>query len=129
MRFARWWRSWFLLWFVGSVHAGDAIAPEDLAVQLQGPEAPVLIDVRTPEEFAAGHVPGALLIPYDQIAERLAEIPKDRPIVLYCRSGRRAARAEATLAAHGIAARQLAGSWLAWEAAGLPVERTLVAEP
>ncbi len=58
-----------------------------------------VIDVRTPEEFVSGHVPGAVNIPYDEIARRLAEVgPKDAPVVLYCRSGRRS----------GIAAEELA---------------------
>lgn len=117
------WRAWWLLWFTGGAHASAPIAPADLATRLAQADAPVVIDVRTQEEYAAGHVPGALLIPYDQIADRLAEIPAGRPLVLYCRSGRRSGVAEAVLAEHGIAARQLDGSWLAWEAAGLPVER------
>ena len=49
-----------------------------------------VLDVRTPEEYAAGHVPGAVNIPHDQLASRLAEVPKDTEVVLYCRSGRRA---------------------------------------
>jgi rhodanese-related sulfurtransferase len=57
-----------------------------------------VVDVRTPEEFASGHVPGAVNIPYEEIAKRLAEVgPKDAPVVLYCRSGRRS----------GIAAEEL----------------------
>ena len=60
--------------------------------------APV-IDVRTDAEFQQGHLPGAILIPYDEIAARLAELPTDkaRPIVLYCRSGRRSGIAKQTL--------------------------------
>ena len=62
-----------------------------------------VLDVRTPEEFAAGHVPGAVNVPHDQLASRLAEVPKDKDVVLYCQSGtsrrtrcRRAARRMAT---------------------------------
>ncbi len=59
----------------------------------------LVVDVRTPQEYASGHIQGALNIPYDQIADRLNELgeKKDRPIVLYCRSGRRAGIALATL--------------------------------
>jgi rhodanese-related sulfurtransferase len=65
----------------------------------------VLVDVRTPSEYEAGHVPGARLIPYDQIAARAGELPaKDRPIVLYCRTGRRTGIAAATLAQLGYTA-------------------------
>jgi len=49
-----------------------------------------VVDVRTPEEFASGHVPGAINIPYDQLPGRAAEIgPPSTPVLLYCRSGRR----------------------------------------
>lgn len=58
-----------------------------------------LIDVRTPEEFASGHLQGAVNIPYDQISSRLAEVGGDKgqPVVVYCRSGKRSAKAKDTL--------------------------------
>lgn len=50
----------------------------------------VLLDVRTQEEYDAGHIPTAQLIPYTEIAERAdGEIPRDKPVVVYCRTGRR----------------------------------------
>jgi phage shock protein E len=69
---------------------------------LQSPDS-VLIDVRTAEEFAAGAVPGAELIPHEQIASRISAIApdKDTPIVLYCKSGRRSGIAEESLRAMG----------------------------
>jgi rhodanese-related sulfurtransferase len=58
----------------------------------------VVVDVRTPQEFAAGHVPGAKNIPYDQIRARAAEVGGPQtPVVLYCRTGRRSAIAIQTL--------------------------------
>ena len=48
-----------------------------------------LIDVRTPAEYKEGHIPSALLIPYDEIEKHTAEIPKEKIIILYCHSGRR----------------------------------------
>lgn len=57
----------------------------------------LLLDVRTAEEYAAGHIPGAELLPYDEIRSRFAEPDKARPIVVYCRSGRRSAIARSTL--------------------------------
>ncbi|MGK7944254.1 MAG: rhodanese-like domain-containing protein [Microcystaceae cyanobacterium] len=64
----------------------------------------IVIDVRTPEEFAGGHLDGALNIPYDEIAQRISEITeeRDRMIVLYCRSGRRASVAEEILRSNGF---------------------------
>lgn len=65
----------------------------------------VVIDVRTPAEYEAGHLAGARLIPYDQIAARIAELPaRAAPILLYCRTGRRTAVAAAALAQLGFTA-------------------------
>jgi rhodanese-related sulfurtransferase len=78
-------------------------------------DALYVLDVRSPEEFASGHVPDAVNIPYDQVAARLQEVPKDRDVVLYCRSGRRALIAAETLAANGYTRLQhLEGDMLAW---------------
>ena len=64
-----------------------------------GAESPIYIDVRSPEEFASGHVEDALLMPHGEIGTMIAEsgLDKDTPIVLYCRSGRRAELARQTL--------------------------------
>lgn len=71
---------------------------------LDGVQSKVVIDVRTPEEFASGHIEGAINIPYDTIAPNLpalAKIGKDESILLYCRSGRRSAIAMQSLAQLG----------------------------
>lgn len=112
-----------LMVLAGSAFGGEPIAPRQLAARLAGANAPLVIDVRTPEEFAQGHVPGAVLIPHDQLAQRLAEIPADRELVLYCHSGRRAILAERVLNENGRQVSQLDGSWLGWQAAGLPSEK------
>jgi rhodanese-related sulfurtransferase len=104
-------------------------APADISrAELQARQAEgaaiVLVDVRSPEEFAAGHIPGAVNIPVDQVAGRLDEFRAfgDREIVLYCRSGRRAGQAAEVLSAAGIGGlRHLAGDFPAWQAAGGPV--------
>jgi len=70
----------------------------------RGVRPAVIIDVRTPEEFAAGHVDGALNIPYEQIVggvQSIRNLQKDSPILLYCRSGRRSAIARASLEQQG----------------------------
>jgi len=71
-------------------------------VALQSPDS-MLIDVRTADEFAAGALPGAEQIDYEQIASRINAIApdKDTPIILYCRSGRRSGIAEENLRAMG----------------------------
>lgn len=107
------------------------VTPAQLTEMRARPDAPVLVlDVRTPEEFAAGHVPGAVNIPYDLVDERLSEIPKTDEVVLYCRSGRRAALAAETLSAAGYTKlAHLTGDMQGWTAAGLPVEVPKPAEP
>ncbi len=64
-------------------------------------EGGALIDVRTPEEYAAKHVDGAKNIPVDDIDQRLAEIPKGKPVVVYCHSGGRSAVAAKVLRGAG----------------------------
>jgi phage shock protein E len=62
-----------------------------------------VVDVRTPEEFTAGHVPGAINIPHDQLPRRAAEIgPASTPVVLYCRTGRRSGIAAEALQKAGF---------------------------
>jgi rhodanese-related sulfurtransferase len=94
-----------------------------LALPQSGEQAPFVLDVRAPEEFVTGHVPGAVNIPHDQVAARLAEVPKDKDVVLYCRSGRRAAMAAEVLAANGYTQlKHLEGDMPAWIEKGRPVD-------
>jgi phage shock protein E len=86
----------------------------------------IVLDVRTAAEFAAGHVPGARNVSHDELPARLDELAalRDKPVVLYCRSGRRTQIAEETLRKAGFTKLlHLEGDWLAWEAAKRPVER------
>jgi phage shock protein E len=92
----------------------------------QGNANLVILDVRTPEEFAAGHVPGARNIPHDQLPERIAELAdaKNRDVIVYCRSGKRAAIAQNTLEAHGFKRIvHLEGDMLKWQEEGRAIER------
>ena len=83
-----------------------------------------VLDVRSPEEFKEGHVPGAVNIPYDQMAARMSEVPKDKDVVLYCRSGRRAGIAADVLQANGYTRlSHLEGDITAWIEQGRPVEK------
>ncbi len=65
---------------------------------------PIWIDVRTPDEYHAGHLQGAILIPYEEIAARIGEVTEDKQarIHLYCRTGRRSGIAQETLQALGF---------------------------
>jgi SulP family sulfate permease len=96
------------------------VAPRALWEELHGGRPPLVVDVREPREFREGHIPDALLIPLPQLLGAPPDLPRDRPIVLACRSGRRSARAAAMLASQGYAnVRVLAGGLLSWEGANL----------
>ena len=81
----------------------------------------VLLDVREPDEWEAGHAPEATWIPMGDVGARHAELPTDRPVVVVCRSGARSARVTDALVGAGHDATNLAGGMQAWNAAGLPV--------
>jgi len=99
------------------VHAEvDPIAADEAAV-----DGALLLDVREPAEFAAGHAPGAVLVPLGELEARHGELPRDRPIVCVCRSGSRSAFAAEALVAAGYDAVNLAGGMLAWAVEGLAI--------
>lgn len=82
----------------------------------------MLLDVRSPAEYRAGHIPGALSTPLGELAERLPELPAQRPVVVYCRGpySLLADRAVALLKDHGFAARRLEYGFPEWRYRGLP---------
>ncbi len=84
---------------------------------------PVYVDVRTPAEYAAGHVAGAINIPVDQIPQRWTELDslRTRPVVLYCRSGHRAGIALEELKSHGFTGAVNGGGLDGLKAQGVPV--------
>ena len=99
------------------------ISAAELHAQREAGAAPVVIDVRTPEEYASGHIPGALNVPFDQVAQRIAEIDAPYGVALYCMVGPRARRGESALLAAGYeSVFHLEGGLAAWLAAGLPIE-------
>jgi rhodanese-related sulfurtransferase len=80
-----------------------------------------ILDVRTPEEWEAGHIPGATLIPLDELEARLAEVPRGEEIVVICRSGNRSAAARDILLQAGFeAVTSVAGGFNQWMANGFP---------
>ena len=82
-----------------------------------------IVDVREPDEWAAGHIPGALHIPLGDLGRRMGELRADRPVITVCRSGRRSlSAAEALLKSGFVDAASLAGGMIAWNNAKQPVE-------
>ncbi len=116
----------FLTW-----QATLAIQPSELSItqselvsRLDSNTAPVILDVRTPDEYAAGHIPGAINIDYRELPERSLELQpmRDRDIVVYCERGVRARVAEETLQGAGFTRILLLnGDMTAWRANGLPI--------
>lgn len=100
------------------------IGREELLTRMRAGEV-VVLDVRPPAEYAAGHLPGAVNVPPDELEARLAVLPAGRPVVAYCR-GPLCAYADSavrTLAEQGRPALRLVDGLPEWAAAGLPVVR------
>jgi len=89
----------------------------DIESVLAAPEAeqPFLLDVRTPEEFASGHIPGAVNIPVDDLRSRLGEIPRDRQIAAYCQVGQRGYLATRILLKAGFSAANIGGGYKTYQ--------------
>ncbi len=81
----------------------------------------LVVDVREPEEYAQGHVPGAVLMPLATVPARYPELPRDRAVYLVCAVGARSMQAARYLARLGYDARNVAGGTSDWMAAGRPV--------
>jgi rhodanese-related sulfurtransferase len=89
----------------------------------------VLLDVREPDEWAAGHAVGAVHVPMAEVPARLADLPQDADVVVVCHSGGRSSRATGWLTQHGYPCRNLTGGMVAYAAAGLPLESDTGALP
>lgn len=110
--------------YLGDDDGVEAVTKKELARRLRKKEDIVVVDVRPTEEYAAGHIPGALSIPVDELRRRLKELPKDKEVVAYCRGSYCAFAPEAVrlLRKKGYAASVLDEGLPDWASAGLPVE-------
>ncbi|HEX5993081.1 MAG TPA: MBL fold metallo-hydrolase [Thermomicrobiales bacterium] len=111
-------RPWAML---ATSPAVDEVSLEE--VESRDPST-VVLDVREPVEYAAGHVPGAVNLPQADLADRLDELPRDRPLLLICQGGYRSQRAAQFLIQMGFAqVASVAGGTAAWAEAGKPLGR------
>ena len=104
----------------------DRVTPEALLAAIDAGAAPVIVDVRTGVEYAAGHVPGAIHVPFYTLLVRQDDIPgsRDQPVVIYCQHGPRAGLARFALRMTGFTdVRYLAGHMSGWSERGLREER------
>ncbi len=85
------------------------------------PADAVLLDVREDDEWAAGHVEGAVHLPLAQVPGRLGDLPDADPLYILCRSGNRSGRAAAWLNQQGVASVNVSGGMQAWARAGKPM--------
>jgi rhodanese-related sulfurtransferase len=99
--------------------AVPAVGPEEAARRVD--EGAVLLDVREPDEWHAGHAPDAVHVPLAALAASIGRFDKDQPIVAVCRVGGRSERAAGVLLQRGYDAVNLAGGMQAWYSAGMPV--------
>lgn len=103
----------------------DRVMPDALLAAIDTGSAPVIVDVRTGREFEAGHVPGAIHVPFYTLLVRQDDVPgpRDRPVVVYCEHGPRAGVARLALRLAGFTdVRYLDGHMAGWKRRGLPVE-------
>lgn len=106
----------------GKLETVEQIVPAELVKRIASGDVAV-IDVRGVSEWNEGHIGGAPNIPLGYLADRIAELPTGKSVVLQCKGGGRSSIASSVLLARGIRVMNLVGGFEAWEAAGLPVER------
>ncbi|MEO8287016.1 MAG: rhodanese-like domain-containing protein [Chloroflexota bacterium] len=108
----------------GGHNAQSDVTAEEVQRRQAGGENLLILDVREPNEYKEAHVPGSMLVPLGQLAYKVAELPKDRPIVAICRSGNRSGVATNMLLRAGFnEVQNLSGGIMAWARAGGPLKR------
>jgi thioredoxin len=109
---------------VAATEAGDEVAEIDLETfAARHAEGGYVVDVREPHEYAGGHVPGAVLVPMNDVPGRVAELPRDRVVHVICQSGHRSRSVTDWLRAQGVDAVNVAGGTGEWQARGWALER------
>jgi len=117
----------FLIAQIGGGSGGTGLAAEvnaDTAYQMAQDEGVFVLDVREQEEWDEYHAPMATLIPLGELQARLSEVPKDKEILVVCRSGNRSQEGRDILLAAGYNATSMAGGMKDWSAKGYPVDGT-----
>lgn len=101
----------------------NSVSASEAQKKMNQKPKPFLLDVRQPEEFRSGHVPGAKLIPLGELRTRMNELPKDQEILVICHSGNRSMSATRLLTKAGYSAVNINGGINAWSRAKLPVTK------
>jgi rhodanese-related sulfurtransferase len=113
-----------VVWFISQGNAATGSYPREITVAdavARREAGAFILDVRQPEEWNELHVPDSTLVPLDQLASRINELPKDKEIVIVCRSGNRSAQARDLLLGEGFTqVTNMAGGLTQWKAGGYP---------
>lgn len=114
-----------VMWYLSpKMPASARLSPEQVKQSMAGTPGLQIIDVRTPAEYKDGHIPGARLIPLQELGNRYTEVDKGKPAILVCRSGSRSAQAYKLLAGQGYDKIQhLEGGLSRWVADGNAIQR------
>ncbi len=109
-----------------AVAAVKDVTPDEAATLMKGKSPVLVVDVRTADEFAEGHIPGAKNADFlgDDFEKQLAALPTDRPLIVHCAAGNRSSKAVAKLSALKNSAQifHLKSGFNGWKAAGKPIE-------
>jgi rhodanese-related sulfurtransferase len=109
----------------GGAHAGSATAinAAEAKERIDSANPPYLLDVRESHEYREAHIPGARLLPLGELGKKLDELPRDREILVICRSGNRSGTATRQLLGAGFNAINLSGGMIGWQRSGFPTKR------
>ena len=103
-----------------------SISSEEVFVAISSGQSPLILDVRSQEEYEQGYIPGAIHIPHEELQDNIAKLglSSTSEVIVYCHSGGRAAKAEKILRGNGFTnVRDLKGHWLAWSEEKRPITR------
>ncbi len=110
--------------FGGTTTGGaTAINAAEAKERIDGANPPYLLDVRETYEYREAHIPGARLLPLGELGKKLDELPRDRDILVICRSGNRSGTATRQLRSAGLNAINLSGGMIGWQRAGFPIRK------
>ncbi len=101
----------------------NAVTAEEAKTKMDSTESLYILDVRQPDEYRTGHIPGAKLIPLNELGRRINDLPKDQPILCVCASGSRSSVASSQLQSAGYNVFNLRGGMMGWMRAGYPVKK------